>query len=92
MNQVIAAYILTHFDTISFDIFDTLIERSVSKPTNIFEIVGEKVLGKEHRREFLENRIRAEKKAREKSCEITLDQIYEEIVEIDENKIGRAHV
>ena len=31
MNQVIAAYILTHFDTISFDIFDTLIERSVSK-------------------------------------------------------------
>lgn len=54
MNQVIAAYILTHFDTISFDIFDTLIERSVSKPTDIFEIVGEKVLGKEHRREFLE--------------------------------------
>ena len=46
MNQVIAAYILTHFDTISFDIFDTLIERSVSKPTDIFEIVGEKVLGK----------------------------------------------
>ena len=41
MNQVIAAYILTHFDTISFDIFDTLIERSVSKPTDIFEIVGE---------------------------------------------------
>ena len=77
MNQVIAAYILTHFDTISFDIFDTLIERSVSKPTDIFEIVGEKVLGKEHRREFLENRIRAEKKAREKSCEITLDQIYQ---------------
>ena len=81
MNQVIAAYILTHFDTISFDIFDTLIERSVSKPTNIFEIVGEKVLGKEHRREFLENRIRAEKKAREKSCEITLDQIYQELVD-----------
>ena len=81
MNQVIAAYILTHFDTISFDIFDTLIERSVSKPTDIFEIVGEKVLGKEHRREFLENRIRAEKKAREKSCEITLDQIYQELVD-----------
>ena len=81
MNQVIAAYILTHFDTISFDIFDTLIERSVSKPTDIFEIVGEKVLGKEHRWEFLENRIRAEKKAREKSCEITLDQIYQELVD-----------
>ena len=81
MNQVIAAYILTHFDTISFDIFDTLIERSVSKPTDIFEIVGEKVLGKEHCREFLENRIRAEKKAREKSCEITLDQIYQELVD-----------
>ena len=43
MNQVIAAYILTHFDTISFDIFDTLIERSVSNPTDIFEIDGEKV-------------------------------------------------
>ena len=76
MNQAIAAYILTHFDTISFDIFDTLIERSVSKPTDIFEIVGEKVLGKEHRREFLENRIRAEKGPRE-IFEITLNQIYQ---------------
>lgn len=38
-------------------------------------------MGKEHRREFLENRIRAEKKAREKSCEITLDQIYQELVD-----------
>ena len=38
-------------------------------------------MGKEHRWEFLENRIRAEKKAREKSCEITLDQIYQELVD-----------
>ena len=48
MNQIIESYILRHFNTVSFDIFDTLIERNVLNPTDVFGIVGERVLGKQN--------------------------------------------
>ncbi|NRO13044.1 hypothetical protein IMAU30046_01721 [Lactobacillus helveticus] len=61
-------------EIISFDIFDTLLKRSVSKPTDIFKLIelNEKIPN------FQQRRIWAEKKARQESKyeEVTLDEIY----------------
>lgn len=86
MNQIIEFYILRHFNTVSFDIFDTLIERNVLNPTDVFGIVGERVLGKKSSLDFFENRIIAEKMARERFHEVTLKQIYRELEEIYETE------
>ena len=70
---------LIKFDVISFDIFDTLILRSVGQPSNIFKIVGNKL----NIADFTNIRINAEKMARQKrekkgqSNEVNLDEIYE---------------
>lgn len=84
MNPVILKYILKHFQIVSFDIFDTLIERNVHKPTDIFQITGEKVLGEIRGQEFCENRVYAETCARQKQInnEVTLEQIYNELVKV----------
>lgn len=89
MNPFISKYILKHFKTVSFDIFDTLIERSVRKPTDIFQITGEKVLGKTQGQQFCENRMYAETCARKKQInhEVTLEQIYNELVKVYESDI-----
>ncbi len=69
---------------ISFDIFDTLLKRNVYHPHDVFELV-EKEYNLRHKKnllhKFKENRIEAEKIAREKSNleDITLDSIYLEL-------------
>lgn len=67
------------YQNISFDMFDTLIERNVILPTDVFFQVGKSVLG--NGEQFREQRILAERKARAKhqSKEVTLDQIYFEL-------------
>ena len=59
---------------ISFDIFDTLLKRSVQKPIDVFKLIeiNEKIPN------FQQKRIFAEKKARQESkySEVTLDEIY----------------
>ena len=74
---------LNKIDIISFDIFDTLIRRNVSKPSDIFNIV-ELFYNKKHNsiiKDFKEIRIIAECKARKNKKpgieDITLDEIYE---------------
>lgn len=64
------------YDVISFDIFDTLLKRNISKPTDVFSYMAKK-LGKY---DFLTRRIEAENKARKKNknSEITLKDIYKE--------------
>ena len=74
-------YILKH-DCVSFDIFDTVVKRYVSLPTDVFDIVelrynslhgtsNEKIRG------FKELRINAELKARKKIIEeVSIDEIY----------------
>ena len=77
------------YQNISFDMFDTLIERNVILPTDIFFQVGKLVL--RNGEEFREQRILAERKARTKhqSKEVTLDQIYLELEALyDESIIG----
>lgn len=67
-------------DVVSFDVFDTLVERIVSDPHDVFRI-AERVLRDEgvYCGEFAMQRVTAEKKAREQCQyeEITLDEIYE---------------
>ena len=71
--------IIMDYNYISFDIFDTLIKRNVKNPIDIFDVV-EKRYNNPHIN-FKENRINAEKKARNKSKneEITLKEIYKEL-------------
>lgn len=67
------------YDIISFDIFDTLIERDVKKPTDIFFLVGiEYFKEKAKAIDFQRRRITAERIARKNllSKEVNLDDIY----------------
>lgn len=72
---------LMPFDIISFDIFDTLILRTFSNPTDLFMVVGNKL----NLTNFKKIRIDAEKEARSislaltGSSEITLEDIYKQI-------------
>jgi predicted HAD superfamily hydrolase len=76
MNKLLEKFILHKYKNISFDIFDTLIERDVSDPLDIFALV-EKETGEPN---FRIKRIQAEKKARNKSIskEVNIDDIYRE--------------
>jgi predicted HAD superfamily hydrolase len=78
MITILKKYIIKHFDTISFDIFDTLIERDVNIPSDIFYKVGLKILGKNEAETFRKDRIEAEEKARKSKLggEVTLEEIY----------------
>lgn len=73
------AYELCQSNLISFDMFDTLVLRPFSEPTDLFYIVGEKL----DIPDFKSIRINAERTAREQSIskcgngEVTLAQIYE---------------
>ena len=68
--------IVSNKEIICFDLFDTLLLRNVNKPHDVFTII-EKRLGDKYPN-FKENRINAEKKARQSSEyeEITLEEIY----------------
>ena len=66
----------------SFDIFDTLLKRTVEKPNDIFKLVqvryNREDLGTE--KKFFDKRIKAEQVTRSKcNHEITLEQIYSNI-------------
>lgn len=67
------------FNTISFDIFDTLIERKQLSPLDVFIEVGQQILGADQARAFCRERVKAEAKARERlsSRETNIDAIYD---------------
>lgn len=70
---------LMPYDVISFDVFDTLLFRPFSNPSDLFMLVGEKL----DIMNFTEIRIQAEEEARRKNQllrgnrEVTLKEIYE---------------
>ena len=80
MNKLLVKAIDRH-EYISFDIFDTLLLRTVKNNSDVFYLTGKKVLGDDRAEEFRRERIEFEKLAREHSSsgEITLDDIYNEI-------------
>ena len=81
MIRIIENYILKKYDVISFDIFDTLIERKCLVPADIFELAGEKILGRDKATKFRSDRIEAERSARQKKSggEVNITDIYTEL-------------
>lgn len=72
---------LMQYDVISFDVFDTLVLRPFSSPTDLFFPVGDKLNYLDFERIRREMEWRARQKAKEQtgSYEVTLEQIYEEM-------------
>ena len=74
--------LLRPYKAVSFDLFDTLLERDVDRPTDVFLRVGDIVLGAGDGERFRADRIAAEHAARETAPngEATLDDIYTALV------------
>lgn len=72
---------LQKYDVISFDIFDTLIYRPFSNPTDLFYLIGIELdyLDFVRVRSEAEGAVRWKKYKEEKSFEVTLDEIWEEV-------------
>lgn len=73
--------IVSHIDKnkiVSFDVFDTLLIRVCTNPTDIFNYIEEKYAFSG----YAKRRIVAEKKARKKNKEVTLKNIYEQDIEL----------
>ena len=72
------------YDYISFDIFDTLIKRDISRPVDIFSLIEDKY----QVNNFCSDRIKAEQRARQKSRkkDINLDDIYDEMPTLSKYK------
>ena len=69
---------LMRYDVISFDVFDTLIERDTVLPSEIFSYAAETIIP-ERAEEFRSERIKAEEEARThaENGEVTLVEIYD---------------
>lgn len=74
---------LSRYDIISFDIFDTLIFRPFSEPTDVFYFLGERLgfLDFKRIRMEAEQEARWEKFRRKKSFEVTLKEIWTKLEE-----------
>lgn len=69
---------LADHDVISFDVFDTLVLRPFSSPTDLFFLLGEELEYMDFKRIRMEMewKAREQKYKKEKTYEITLDEIY----------------
>lgn len=82
---------IKHYKYVSFDIFDTLLKRNVSKPTDIFDILQEKGKLKYGSLfdDFKIKRIKAEQSAKENIFgEITLKDIYQYFLDLPSNVLS----
>ena len=81
MIRLLKNRLIKKYDVFSFDIFDTLIERKVTIPSQIFYMAGSAVLGNSAAKEFCSNRMEAEKMARNfgGNNECTLEEIYKQL-------------
>lgn len=71
--------LLKSVQIVSFDVFDTLIFRDARLPSDIFDIVGKKVLSANEATGFKAVRIQAEKDSKAGKEETTLDEIYDKL-------------
>ncbi|MDD3183913.1 MAG: HAD family hydrolase [Anaerostipes sp.] len=78
-KSTVLARKLLEYDVISFDIFDTLIVRTLDKPTDVFLTVGQKLglLNYTTIRREAELALRDEREAKDGSREVTFEQIYD---------------
>jgi HAD superfamily hydrolase (TIGR01549 family) len=72
---------LQKYDVISFDIFDTLIYRPFSNPTDLFYLIGIELeyMDFTRVRSEAEGAVRWKKYKKEESFEVTLDEIWDEV-------------
>ena len=75
-------------EIVSFDIFDTLLFRNVSRPIDIFRTMDKEILEEYNIKDFSKIRVQAEIDARKviDRCDVFLDEIYQEINKIIKNK------
>ena len=84
---------LQRYNVISFDVFDTLINRAVEKPSDVFELVGRKA----GMSDYKNKRICAEKMARRSNLErgiheVTLDEIYDYFIKLYSDRLEEIPV
>lgn len=74
-------------DTISFDIFDTLLFRNIASPVDIFKLLDKKINEKFGYKDFFTIRIESESKARLDvlNGEANYDEIYDTIANVVDN-------
>lgn len=79
-------------DVVSFDIFDTLVRRSVGAPAGVFDVVADLFEKRTGRRieGYREARIAAERRAREATSqeEITYDEIFDQLGMLSKDDIA----
>lgn len=82
-RSVAFARSLLEYDVVSFDIFDTLVFRTLDKPTDIFMVVGQKlgVLNYVTMRREMERMLRNQREAKDGSTEVTFQEIYQAMEE-----------
>ncbi len=80
--------IIDNSDIISFDMFDTLVERLVYKPTDVFDIIEKKFDSHYHKKSnFKELRIKSEMSvSRANNSITTLEEIYDNLENFDVNE------
>lgn len=73
--------VLSRFDVVCFDVFDTLLFRKVKKPTDVFVLMEQRlgISGLAHAREQAEWEARQEKCQKTGCWEITFAEIYEKM-------------
>lgn len=71
---------ISKYEYVSFDIFDTLLKRNVSEPTEVFDLMDMMLNG--HLTGFKAKRVMAEQKARQVSDgEVTISDIYNQMTD-----------
>ena len=74
---------LMKYDVISFDVFDTLITRTIFDPDDIFKIMDEKLVDIDLKDTMFNMRKTAERSANEKlNKDVNIDEIYFELADI----------
>ena len=82
MNNCLLSYVSRNdFEIVSFDIFDTLVERKYKSPSDVFFVSGSRILGENNADRYRFDRIKAEQLARskKKSREVTIQEIFSEL-------------
>lgn len=69
-------------EVVSFDIFDTLLKRDVTTPTELFDVVGAKINDPHFKRKRVNAEIAA--RAHSNKAEITLDEIYNQLQDVSD--------
>ena len=73
--------LIDEHDVISFDVFDTAVRRKVSRPTDVFDLLGIEIGFNDFKgiRVDIEKYLRSVKFKKEGTREVTLDEIYDEL-------------